>query len=117
MQRDALAKRNVFLSKTVSQLKSKVKKSEHKKYVDTKASRTALLEKEEQHKLSIALLFENHACDIEAAFAVADEETNKKLEAEKLRLITKKEYSTNLVTDSNKKASSEIGRGSFLITV
>ena len=90
LQRDALAKSNVSLSKTASQQKAKVKKLEHKNYVDTKSSRTASLEKEEQHKLAIALLCENHACDIEAAFAVADEETNKKLEGEKFRLIAKK---------------------------
>ena len=63
---------------------------DNKKYVDAKASRTALLEKEEQHKRAITLLCENHACDIEAAFVVADEETNKNLEAEKLFLIAEK---------------------------
>ena len=46
--------------------------------------------KEGQHKRAIALLCENHACDIESAFAVADEETNKNLETEKLRLISEK---------------------------
>ena len=63
---------------------------DNKKYVDVKASRTASLEKEEQHKRAIALLWENHACGIEAAFAVADEETNKNLETDKLRLISEK---------------------------
>ena len=53
----------VYLNK-----KNKVKKLEYKKYVDAKASRTALLEKEEQHKRAIALLCENHTCDIEAVF-------------------------------------------------
>ena len=99
LQRDTLAKRNLSLSKSVSEQKSKVKKLENEKYVDAKASRTASLEKEEQHKLAIALLCENHACDIEAAFAVADEETNKNLETDKLRLISEKEYSTNLRTE------------------
>ena len=36
LQRDALAKRNVSLSKTVSQQKSKVKKLEQENYVDSK---------------------------------------------------------------------------------
>ena len=67
--------------------KSKVKKLENKNYVDAKASQTASLEKEEQHKRAIALLCENHACDIKDDFAVGDEETNKNLETEKLRLI------------------------------
>ena len=98
-QQDAMAKSNVSLSKTVCQKKSKVNKLEQKNYVNAKASRTASLEKEEQHKLAITLLCKNHACDIEAAFAVADEETNKKLEAEKLRLISEKYYSTNLRTE------------------
>ena len=82
-----LAKSNVSISKSVSEQKAKVKKLEYKKYVDAKASRTALLEKEEQHKRAIALLCENHTCDIEAAFAVVDEDTNKNLETDKLRLI------------------------------
>ena len=99
LQRDSLDKSNVSISKTVSQQKAKVEKLEHEKYVDAKASRTASLEKEEQHKVAITLLCENHACDIEAAFAVADEETNNKLEEEKLRLISEKEYSTNLRTE------------------
>ena len=86
-QRDAMAKSNVSLSKSVSEKKAKVKKLENEKYVDAKASQTASLEKEEQHRRAIALLCENHACDIEAAFAVADEETNKNLETEKLRLM------------------------------
>ena len=90
LQQDAQTKSNVSLSKNVSQQKSKVKKLEQKKYVDTKATQTASLEKEEQHTLAIALLCENNYCDIEAAFAMADEETNKKLETEKLRLIAKK---------------------------
>ena len=72
LRQDSLAKRNVSLSKTVFQQKSKVKKLEHEKYVDVKSSRTTSLEKEEQHKRAIALLCENHACDIEADFAVAD---------------------------------------------
>ena len=96
MQRNALAKRNVSLSKIVSEQKAKVKKLEIENYVDAKASQTASLEKEEQHKLAIPVLCENHSCDIETAFLVADEETNKKLEAEKLRLIAEKDYSTNL---------------------
>ena len=99
MQRDYLAKSNVSLSKSVFEQKAKVKKLDHEKYVGAKASRTASLEKEEQHKLAIALLCENHACDIEAAFEVANEETNKNLEAEKLCLIYEKEYSTNLRTE------------------
>ena len=98
-QQDALAKSNVSLSKIVSEQKSKVKKLENEKYVDAKASQTASLEKEEQHKRAIALLYENHACDIEAAFAVADEDTNKNLETEKLRLIAEEDYSTNLRTE------------------
>ena len=80
----------MYLFQKVYPKKSKVKKLKNKKYVNAKASWTASLEKEEQHKRAIALLCENHAYDIEAAFAVADEETNKKLEAEKLRLITEK---------------------------
>ena len=99
LQRDALARSNVSLSKTLSQQKAKVKKLEHEKYVDAKASQTVSLEKEGQHKLAIALIWEKHACDIEAAFAVADEETNKNLETDKLRLISEKEYSTNLRTE------------------
>ena len=94
-----MAKSNVSLSKTVSQQKSTVNKLENENYVHTKASQTELIEKEEQHKLAIALLCKNHTCDIKATFAVADEETNKNIEAEKLRLIAKKEYSTNLRTD------------------
>ena len=39
LQRDALAKSNVSLSKIVSEQKSKVKKLENEKYVDVKASR------------------------------------------------------------------------------
>ena len=96
LQRDALAKSNVSLSKIVSEQKSKVKKLENRNYVDAKASRTATIEKEELHKRAITLLCENHACDIEAAFAVADQETNKNLETDKLRLISEKEYSTNM---------------------
>ena len=45
LQRDALAKRNVSLSKSVSEQKSKVKKLENEMYVHSKASRTASLEK------------------------------------------------------------------------
>ena len=56
LQRDALAKINVSLSISVSEQKAKVKISENEKYVDAKASRTASLEKEEQHKRAIALL-------------------------------------------------------------
>ena len=63
---------------------------EHKKYVDVKASPTATLEKEEELKLAITLLCKNHACDIDANFVVAHEETNKNLEAEKLCLIAQK---------------------------
>ena len=88
LKQDALAKSNVSLSKTVSQQKAKVKKLEKENYVDAKASQNSSLEKEEQHKLAITLLCKNHACDIEAAFAAADEETNNNLEAEKLRLIS-----------------------------
>ena len=90
MQRDALVKSNVSLSKNVPQQKSKVNKLEQNKYVDAKASRTASQKKDELHKLAIALLCENHDCDIEADFGVADEETNKKLETDKLRRIAKK---------------------------
>ena len=80
----------MYLFPKVYLKKAKVKKLENKKYVDAKASQTASLEKDEQHKRAIALLFENHACDIEDDFAVADEETNKNIETEKLRLIDKK---------------------------
>ena len=90
LQRDALDKSNVSLSKIVSEQNFKVKKLENGNYVDAKASQTTSLEKEEQHKRAIALICENHACDIEAAFAVADEETNKNLETDKLRLISRK---------------------------
>ena len=55
-QRDALAKSNVSLSKSVSEQKDMVKKLENQKYVDAKASRTVSLEKDEQHKRAIALL-------------------------------------------------------------
>ena len=90
LQRDALAKSNVSLSKIVSEQNFKVKKLENGNYVDAKASQTASLEKEEQHKRAIALLCDNHACDLEAAFAVADQETNKNLETVKLRIISEK---------------------------
>ena len=51
------------------------------------------------------LICENHTCDIEAAFAVADEETNKNLETEKLRLIDEKEYPTNLRMERQRSSS------------
>ena len=57
LQWDALSKSNVFLSKSVSEEKSKVNKLDNEKYVDVKASQTASLEKEEQHKRAIALIF------------------------------------------------------------
>ena len=41
LQRDSLAKSNVYLSKTVSKKKVKGKKLEEEKYVDAKASQTA----------------------------------------------------------------------------
>ena len=69
---------------------------EHKKYVSSKVDRAASLHKEEMHKLAIAELLENHALEIEAAFLLADKETNKKLQVEQLRLMSEKEYSTNL---------------------
>ena len=105
LQPDALDKSNVSLSKIVSEQKSKVKKLENRNYVDAKASRNASLEKEEQHKRAITLLCENHACDIEAAFTVADEDTNKNIETEKFRFISKKEYSTNLRTDRQRSSN------------
>ena len=98
-QRNSLAKSNVSLSKSVSEKKSNVKKLENEEYVNAKSSQTASPEKEVQHKRAIALLCENHTCDTEAAFAVADEEKNNNLETEKLRLISEKEYSTNLRTE------------------
>ena len=85
---------------------------EHEKYVDAKESRTALLEKEEQHKLAIALICENHACDIETDFAAADEETNTKLEAEKLRLIAEREHYTNLRTE-RQRSSGKLKKGTW----
>ena len=99
LQRYALAKSNVSLSKSVSEEKYKVKKLENEKYVNAKASQTSSLENYEQHKCANALLCKNHACDIESAFAVADEKTNNNIETEKLRLIAEEDYSTNLRTE------------------
>ena len=95
-KKNALAKSNVALRKTVSLQKDKVKILEHQNYADAKAYQTASLEKEEQHKLALAQLYETHACEIESALTVANKETTNKLETEKVMLMAGKEYSTNL---------------------
>ena len=69
---------------------------EHKKFVDAKAYRTADIEKEAAHKLAIASLCEEYALKIDEAFELADTETNKKLEAEKARILADSQYSNNL---------------------
>ena len=73
-----------------------MKQLTYQHHVNAKAYQTALLEKEEVHKLTIAQLFKEYASKIGDAFVLADEETDKNLKGEKSQLITKREYSINL---------------------
>ena len=74
-----------------------------------KADRAASLHKEQMHEEAIAQLCEKHALDIEAAFALTDEETNTKLVVERLRLMAEKKYCTNLKKE-RKRSSDKLSK-------
>ena len=96
MERDSLSNGIFELESKVLNQKATIKKLQRDQFVVAKAHRIAGLEKEEAHKAAIQVLVEEYAQKIDDAFEYADKETNKKLEAEKAKILADSQYSTNL---------------------
>ena len=61
-------------------------------HVDTKSNRTAAVQVEDAHQAALAALSEDFSSEIEEAYAVANTETEKKLEAESCRILADREH-------------------------
>ena len=95
-KRDAALKVNTSLNAKVSNQKDKIKKFENERFKEVKASRIAAIQKEAAHKLVIASLVEEYSQKIEEAVEYANNETAKKLEAEKARIMSDDQQTTRL---------------------
>ena len=60
-------------------------------HVDAKSNRTAAVQAEYAHQDALAALSEEFASEIDEAYAVANTETEKKLEAESCRILAHRE--------------------------
>ena len=75
-------------------------------HVDTKSKRTAAVQAEDDHLAAIAALAEAFSSEIEEAYAVANTETEKNLEAESCRILADREHMKSLEkerTNNNEK--------------
>ena len=97
-----LSKKNESLKGTVHKHKSTIKDLTHQMHVDAKANRTAAVRAEDAHQADLADLSEELASEIEEAYAVANTETEKKLEAESCRILADREHMKSLEKERTK---------------
>ena len=103
-----LSKKNESLKGTVHEQKSTIKNLTHQMHVDAKANRTAAVQAEYSNKAALAALAaledlaEDFASKIEEAYAIANTETEKKLEAESCRILADREHMKSLVKERTK---------------
>ena len=79
-------------------------------HVDAKSNRTAAVQAEYAHQATLAALSEDFASEIEDAYAVANTETEKNLEAESCRILADREHMKILEkerTNQNEKMDKE----------
>ena len=102
-----------FSKGTVHKQKSTIKDLTHKIHVDAKANRTAAVQAEDAPQASLAALEEEFSSKIEEAYAVANTETEKKLEAESCHILADREHMKILAkefTKHNEKMNKERAR-------
>ena len=110
MKSNDLSKKNQSLKGTVQKQKSTIKDLTHHMHVDAKANRTAAVQAEDAHQADLAALSEEFASEIDEAYAVANTDIEKKLEAESCRILADREHMKSLEkerTKHNKKMDKE----------
>ena len=91
-----LSKKNQSLKGTVHKQKYTIKDLTHQMNVDEKANRTAAVQAEDVHQAALAALSEECASEIDEAYAVANTETEKNLDAESCRILADREHMNSL---------------------
>ena len=71
-------------------------------HIYAKANRTAAVQAEDAHQAALAALAEEFASEIEEAHAVANNETEKKLEAESCRIHADRDHMKSLAKERTK---------------
>ena len=71
-------------------------------HVDAKANRTAAVQAEDAHQAALASLSEVFASKIDEAYAVANTETEKYMEAESYRILADREHIKSLEKEHTK---------------
>ena len=71
-------------------------------HVNAKANLTAAVQAEGAHQAALAFLAEYFASEIEEAYAVANTDTEKKLEAESCRILTDRAHMKSLAKERTK---------------
>ena len=71
-------------------------------HVDAKANCTAAVQTEDAHQAALAALSEEFASEIDEAYAIANTETEKNLEAESFRIIADREHMKSLEKERTK---------------
>ena len=82
--------------------KSAIKDLTHQMHVDAKSNRTPAVQSEDAHQADLAALVEEFASEIEEAYAVANTNTEKKLEAESCRILTDRAHMKSLAKERTK---------------
>ena len=85
----------------------------HQMHVYAKDNGTAAVQAEDAHQAALAALSEEFASEIEEAYAVANTETEKKVEAESCRILADREHMKSLEkerTNHNEKMDKERAR-------
>ena len=102
MKSNDLSKNNESLKGTVHEQKSTIKDLTHQMYVDAKANHTAAVQAEDTHQAALVALAAEFSSEIEEAYAVANTETEKKLEAESCRILADIEHMKSLAKERTK---------------
>ena len=71
-------------------------------HVDAKANRITAVQAEDAHQAALAALSEEFASEIDEAYAVANTQTEKKLEAESCRILADREHMNSLEKERTK---------------
>ena len=79
-----------------------IKDLTHQMHVDAKANRTAAVQAEDAHQDALAALVEEFWSKIEEAYAVANTETEKKLEAKSYHILADREHMKSLAKERTK---------------
>ena len=91
MKSNDISKNNESLKVTLHEQKSTIKDLTHQTHVDAKANRTAAVQAEDAHQAALDALEEEFASEIEEAYAVANTNTENKLEAESCQILAERE--------------------------